>query len=51
MAQLEDDLNFVSLREYYAYKLQIRDNDESYLLHLVRLLQQYIVDQYVKFEM
>ena len=38
IAQLEDDPNLVSLREYYEYKLQIRDNDESYLLHLIRLL-------------
>ncbi|XP_027177834.1 uncharacterized protein LOC113776981 [Coffea eugenioides] len=51
MENIHDDPNFVSLREYYCYKLQIRDTDESWLLHFARLLQQYIVDQYVKFEM
>ncbi|XP_071913922.1 uncharacterized protein [Coffea arabica] len=50
MENIHEDPNFVSLREYYCYKLQIRDNDESWLLHFARLLQQYIVDQYVKLE-
>nr|XP_027098788.1 uncharacterized protein LOC113718064 [Coffea arabica] len=50
MESIHEDPNFVSLREYYCYKLQIRKNDESWLLHFARLLQQYIVDQYVKLE-
>ena len=50
MGTLEDDPYFVSLKEYYAYKLQIRDIDESFLLHFGRLLQQYVVDGYVKVE-
>ena len=40
----------VSCREYYCYKLQIRENDRSMLLHIDRLLQQYVVDMYVKIE-
>ncbi|XP_075486067.1 uncharacterized protein LOC142525622 isoform X2 [Primulina tabacum] len=40
----------VSCREYYSYKLQIRDNDSSILLYGGRLLQQFIVDMYVKLE-
>ncbi|XP_021751576.1 uncharacterized protein LOC110717232 [Chenopodium quinoa] len=36
---------FISLREYYAYKLQIRPN--NMLLRAGRCLQQYIVDMYV----
>nr|KAJ0190524.1 hypothetical protein LSAT_V11C800454750 [Lactuca sativa] len=31
---------FVSVREYYAYKLQIRPHDKSFLLYFGRLLQQ-----------
>lgn len=42
--------NFVSVREYYAYKLQIRPHDKSFLLYFGRLLQQYIVDNFVKLE-
>ena len=40
----------VSCREYYCYKLQIRSIDTSILLHSGRLLQQYVVDMYVKLE-
>ncbi|XP_073028580.1 uncharacterized protein [Primulina eburnea] len=40
----------VSCREYYCYKLQIRENDKSFLLHIGRLLQQYVVDMYIKIE-
>ncbi|XP_027177658.1 uncharacterized protein LOC113776796 [Coffea eugenioides] len=40
----------VSAREYYCYRFQIRDDDESMLLHSLRLLQQYAVDGYVKIE-
>nr|XP_027071785.1 uncharacterized protein LOC113696591 [Coffea arabica] len=40
----------VSCREYYAYKFQMRDGDQSNLLHIDRLFQQYSVDSYVKLE-
>ncbi|GAA0166266.1 hypothetical protein LIER_40159 [Lithospermum erythrorhizon] len=40
----------VSYREYYDYKLQDRVNDKSYILRFGRLLQQYIVDNYIKIE-
>nr|XP_027067565.1 uncharacterized protein LOC113693193 [Coffea arabica] len=40
----------VSVREYYCYRFQIRDDDESMLLHTLRLLQQFSVDGYVKIE-
>ncbi|XP_027166384.1 uncharacterized protein LOC113766387 [Coffea eugenioides] len=40
----------VSAREYYCYRFQIRDDDESMLLHTLRLLQQFSVDAYVKIE-
>ncbi|GAA0167267.1 hypothetical protein LIER_22238 [Lithospermum erythrorhizon] len=42
--------NTVSCREYYVYKLQQRKNDRSYLLRFGRLLQQYVVDNYIKLE-
>ena len=40
----------VSCREYYAYKLHIRPNTKSILLHSGRLFQQYVVDMYIKLE-
>nr|KYP37244.1 putative ATP-dependent helicase YHR031C family [Cajanus cajan] len=40
----------ISCREYYSYILQIRPNDQSTLLKSGRLLQQYVVDNYVKIE-
>ncbi|XP_050915977.1 uncharacterized protein LOC127131082 [Lathyrus oleraceus] len=40
----------VSYRAYYSYMLQIRPNDQSILLNAGRLLQQYVVDNYVKIE-
>ena len=40
----------VSCREYYCYKLQIRPQAKSSLLHIRHLLQQYVVDMYVKLE-
>ncbi|XP_058746222.1 uncharacterized protein LOC131619101 [Vicia villosa] len=40
----------VSCRAYYSYMLQIRPSDQSMLLNAGRLLQQYIVDNYVKIE-
>ncbi|XP_071738168.1 uncharacterized protein [Rutidosis leptorrhynchoides] len=50
LAQKDDQSKFVSVREYYAYKLQIRNNDRSFLLQFGRLPQQYLVDNYVKLE-
>ncbi|KAG5552563.1 hypothetical protein RHGRI_010594 [Rhododendron griersonianum] len=44
------DTKKVSCREYYCYKLQIRDADPSVLLLSGRLLQQYVVDMYIKLE-
>ncbi|XP_022841901.1 uncharacterized protein LOC111365576 [Olea europaea var. sylvestris] len=40
----------VSCREYYCYKLQMRCVNNCILLHASRLLQQYVVDMYVKIE-
>ncbi|XP_027076324.1 uncharacterized protein [Coffea arabica] len=40
----------VSAREYYCYLLQMREADRSMLLHTGRLLQQFVVDIYVKIE-
>ncbi|XP_016490183.1 uncharacterized protein LOC107809981 isoform X1 [Nicotiana tabacum] len=40
----------VSAREYYCYKLQLRNDDEDALLHTGRLFQQYSVDEYIKIE-
>ena len=40
----------VSCREYYCYKLQIRPKIKTILLHSKRLLQQYVVDTYIKLE-
>ncbi|XP_074265742.1 uncharacterized protein LOC141588186 [Silene latifolia] len=40
----------VSCREYYCYRLQIRPTNSSILLRSGRLLQQYIVDMYIKIE-
>ncbi|KAG5535834.1 hypothetical protein RHGRI_023563 [Rhododendron griersonianum] len=42
--------NMVSAREFYAYRLQIRKNTNEILLESARLLQQFIVDMYVKIE-
>ncbi|XP_059669340.1 uncharacterized protein LOC132314497 [Cornus florida] len=40
----------VSCRQYYCYKLQIREKERSILLYAGRLLQQYVVDMYIKLE-
>ncbi|XP_027083756.2 uncharacterized protein [Coffea arabica] len=40
----------VSARGYYCYRLQIRDNDDSMLLHSLRLFQQFVVGTYIKIE-
>jgi hypothetical protein len=43
-----DNNKFVTVMQYYSYKLQDRTN--SYIQLFGRLYQQYIVDQYVKLE-
>ncbi|XP_050374857.1 uncharacterized protein LOC126792486 [Argentina anserina] len=40
----------LTCRDFYAYILQIRQHDESVLLRGGRLLQQYVVDNYIKIE-
>ncbi|CAA2992123.1 uncharacterized protein LOC111388318 isoform X1 [Olea europaea var. sylvestris] len=40
----------VSCREYYCYKLKVRNSGNCILLHAGRLFQQYVVDMYVKIE-
>ena len=40
----------VSCHEYYCYKLHIRAQDKYLLLHISRLLQQYVIDVYIKIE-
>lgn len=42
--------SMVTTREYYAYRLQIQPSVNSILLPSSHLLQQYIVDMYVKLE-
>ena len=41
--------NNASAREYYCYKLEIR-SDNNFLLLGGRLLQQFVVDMYIKIE-
>ncbi|XP_022872962.1 uncharacterized protein LOC111391913 [Olea europaea var. sylvestris] len=57
LLEIEDDVlktrrkrMTVSCREYYYYKLQIRSEKNCLFLHTGRLLQQYVVDMYVKIE-
>ncbi|KAK9714009.1 hypothetical protein RND81_06G065300 [Saponaria officinalis] len=50
VAHTKDSDKKVSCRDYYCYRLQIRIRDTSILLHCDRLLQQYIVDMYIKTE-
>lgn len=40
----------VSCREYYCYLLQVRNDPETSILYTGRLLQQYVVDMYIKIE-
>ncbi|XP_070024741.1 uncharacterized protein [Nicotiana sylvestris] len=42
--------NTVSCREYYCYKLQMRDGEENGVLHAGRVFQQYSVDEFIKLE-
>ncbi|TVU21986.1 hypothetical protein EJB05_31658, partial [Eragrostis curvula] len=49
-ADPESNKKYVSAREYYAYKLQIRRGEFNVLFYGKRLLQQWIVDMYIKVE-
>jgi hypothetical protein len=40
----------IIMNDYYAFRLQERDNEASTILHCGRLLQQYIVDAYATIE-
>ncbi|XP_070038425.1 uncharacterized protein [Nicotiana tomentosiformis] len=42
--------NIVSCREYYCYKIQMRNDEENRVLHAGRAFQQYSVDQFIKLE-
>lgn len=44
------DKSHVSIREYYCYRLPIQPQCLSIFLQSGRLLQQYIVDQYINIE-
>ncbi|XP_027150474.1 sister chromatid cohesion protein PDS5 homolog A-B-like [Coffea eugenioides] len=48
--QYENLKEFVSMREYYAYKFQMRKEYNPNILNTGRLLQQFAVDMYVKLE-
>ncbi|XP_071909310.1 uncharacterized protein [Coffea arabica] len=47
---LENNKEFVSMREYYSYKLQMREKYTPSVLNTGRLLQQYVIDMYIKIE-
>ncbi|XP_057247377.1 uncharacterized protein LOC125492930 [Beta vulgaris subsp. vulgaris] len=51
VAQSSSSNRKVSCREYYCYQFQIRIGQTSLLLRCGRLLQQFIVDMYIKIEM
>ncbi|TVU34473.1 hypothetical protein EJB05_16308 [Eragrostis curvula] len=46
----ESNKKYVSAREYYAYKLQIRRGEFNVLFYGGRLFQQWLVDMYIKVE-
>lgn len=45
-----DKRQMVSACELYAYRFQIREDNNSILLRFARILQQFAVDMYVKIE-
>lgn len=47
---LRQTASHVSCREYYCYKLHIRQSNRSILLRSARLLQQFVVDMYIELE-
>ncbi|TVU42279.1 hypothetical protein EJB05_08675, partial [Eragrostis curvula] len=46
----ESNKKYVSAREYYAYKIQIRHGEFNVLFYGGRLFQQWLVDMYIKVE-
>ena len=38
------------MREYYAYRFQMREKNKPSILNTARAFQQYVVDMYVKIE-
>lgn len=50
LEQQKKKRNNVSCREYYCYKIQMRDDENDELLHTGRIFQQYIVDVFIKVE-
>jgi hypothetical protein len=46
----EDNRKAITIREFYAYRLQERPAKLNLLLYGGQLLQQFIVDQYTKVE-
>ncbi|XP_071921748.1 uncharacterized protein [Coffea arabica] len=49
-SKFEDSKEYVSMREYYAYRFQIRKQNTPSILNTARSFQQYVVDMYVKIE-
>ncbi|KAH0685716.1 hypothetical protein KY290_017241 [Solanum tuberosum] len=49
-AQGRETKGCISCKEYYCYRLQVRTTDKSILLLCGRLLQQFVVDIYIKIE-
>ncbi|KAF3665589.1 hypothetical protein FXO38_09507 [Capsicum annuum] len=50
LEQQKKKRNTVSCREYYCYKIQMRNDENDELLHTGRAFQQYIVDMFIKLE-
>ncbi|KAF3671541.1 hypothetical protein FXO38_06544 [Capsicum annuum] len=50
LEQQKKKRNIVSCREYYCYKIQMRNDENDELLHTRRAFQQYIVDMFIKLE-
>nr|XP_027067427.1 uncharacterized protein LOC113693039 [Coffea arabica] len=46
----ENSKENVSMREYYAYRFQMREKNKPNILNTARAFQQYVVDMYVKIE-
>jgi hypothetical protein len=41
---------YVSLKDYYAYRLMIRSDEDNIILQCCELCQQFMVDMYIKIE-
>jgi REP element-mobilizing transposase RayT len=48
--RITENREFMTQSEFYAYRLMVRENDNSVVHRGGRLFQQYIVDQYAKIE-